>query len=318
MDSNKPKVVHDLSPMMVVYEDGTIQRFLGNDLVPPSLDDPSLQVKSKDVVFSPENNLSSRIYLPKTISSDQKLPLLVYYHGGAFCIESPFSATYHAYLNKLVEEANIIAVSVDYRLVPEHPIPAAYEDSWAALKWVASHFNGEGSEEWLNNHADLNKVFLAGDSAGGNIAHYIAMRNSEEKLTGVDISGIVLVHPYFWGEVAVGDEVNNLEGRKKIESFWRYTHPNVGLDDPLINPECDPNLGRLGCSGSVLVIVAEKDILKDRGWWYYERLKKSGFKGNVEIMEAKEETHVFHLFKPTCENAIIMLKKIASFLNQMS
>ncbi|KAK4849892.1 hypothetical protein QYF36_001844 [Acer negundo] len=86
---------------------------------------------------------------------------------------------YHNYGNALVAEANVIAVSVNYMKAPEHPIPAAYEDSWAALKWVASHSSnnsgGGGPESWLNHHADFVRVFLAGDIAGANITHNIAM-----------------------------------------------------------------------------------------------------------------------------------------------
>ncbi|KAF2321241.1 hypothetical protein GH714_036123 [Hevea brasiliensis] len=271
MDSTLPKVVKDLSPILKIYEDGRVERLLGNDIVPPSLD-PEINVQSKDVVYFQEANLSSRLYLPKSIDpSDQKLPLLVYFHGGAFCIETAFSPTYHNYLNSLVAEAKIIAVSVDYRRAPEHPLSTVYDDSWSALQWVASHVNGNGPEEWLNLHADFEPV---------------------------------------------GDEPKDPETRSKIDAMWLFVSPTTsGLDDPLINPAFDPKLARLGCS-RVLVIVAEKDILKNRGWYYYENLKKSGWQGHVEIMEAKEEEHVFHLFKPTCENAVAMLKSLSSYFNE--
>ncbi|GAY68485.1 hypothetical protein CUMW_264510 [Citrus unshiu] len=71
----------------------------------------------------------------------------------------------------------------------------------------------------------------------------------------------------------------------------------------------------LGCA-RVLVFAAEKDFLCPRGWFYYEKLKESGWGGHVEIVESKGEQHVFHLINPTCENAGSMLKKICSFFNQ--
>jgi acetyl esterase/lipase len=74
-------------------------------------------------------------------------------------------------------------------------------------------------------------------------------------------------------------------------------------------------LAGLECS-KVLVAVAEKDLLRDRGWHYYEKLRENGWSGEVEIMEAKGESHVFHLLSPPGENARLMLKKITSFLNQ--
>ncbi|XP_065875861.1 probable carboxylesterase 12 [Euphorbia lathyris] len=310
------KLVLDLYPFFKVYEDGHVDRLLGSTIVPPSLDDPETHVQSKDVVYCPQSNLSSRLYLPKSTPPNQKLPLLVYFHGGGFCIETAFSPTYHNYLNKLVSEANIAVVSVDYRRAPEHPLPAAYDDSWTALKWVASHSNGDGPEEWLNLHANLDHVFLAGDSAGANIAHFIGMRFGKEKLGGINVFGIVLIHPYFGGKEAIGDEGKILEMKSKFDALWLFTYPGVsGLDDPVINPGFDSNLSKLGCR-KLLVIVAEKDMLKFRGWDYYEKVKESGWDGCVEIMEAKEEEHVFHLIKPSCDNAVEMMKKMVDFLNQ--
>ncbi|CDP02970.1 unnamed protein product [Coffea canephora] len=69
-----------------------------------------------------------------TLFGDTKLSLLVYLHGGGFLIKSAFSLTYHTHLNVVVAEAGVIAVSINYRLAPEHPLPIAYEDSYIAVK----------------------------------------------------------------------------------------------------------------------------------------------------------------------------------------
>ncbi|KAJ8763499.1 hypothetical protein K2173_002382 [Erythroxylum novogranatense] len=314
--STSPEIVGDYSPFLRIYKDGRIERLKGTDVVPPSLDDPNSSVLSKDVVYSPEENLVSRLYLPKNIDPNKKIPLLVYFHGGGFCIDTPFSANYHNYVYSLVSEAKVVAVSVDYRRAPEHPLPIAYDDSWTALNWVASHVNEDGPEQWLNVHTDLGKVFLAGDSAGANIAHQIALRCGQQKLQGINVAGAVLIHPYFWGKEPIGEEAQEVEVRRTISAVWYFACPTTsGCDDPLINPVVDPNLASLGCS-RVLVIVAEKDMLRDRGWLYYDELKKSGWNGEVEIMEAKEENHVFHLENFACENAVAMLKRIASFFNE--
>ncbi|GAV86739.1 Abhydrolase_3 domain-containing protein [Cephalotus follicularis] len=310
------EVAHDFSPFIRIYKDGRIERLIGNDIVPPSLD-PKTKVESKDAVYSPENGLSCRLYMPKNTNHDKKLPLLVYFHGGGFCVETAFSPTYHNYLNTLVSAANIVAVSVDYRRGPEHALPIAYDDSWTALKWVASHSNGKGNEDWLNNHADLQQVFFAGDSAGANIAHNMGIRIGKEKLEGgLNVTGIVLVHPYFWGTEPVGTETRELATRSFVEGLWRLVCPTTsGCDDPLLNPVLDPNFASLGCN-KVLVCVAEKDMLCQRGKFYCDNLGKCGWGGVVEIMEAKEEGHVFHLFTPTCEDAVTMLKRVVSFVNQ--
>ncbi|XP_009773904.1 2-hydroxyisoflavanone dehydratase-like [Nicotiana tabacum] len=309
------EIVHDLFPLIRVYKDGRIERLLGEGVVPAELD-PETGVQIKDVQIDPKINLSARLYLPKNLDQVQKIPLFVYFHGGGFVIESASSPSYHKHLNLVATEANVIIVSVNYRLAPEYPLPIAYEDSWLALKWIASHAKGEGHEPWLKDHADLNHVYFGGDSAGANIAHNIAIRVGLEKLDGVKLDGIFLACPYFWGIDLIDGEAENLDCKNYIEKLWAFAHPNSsGLDDPLMNPEKDPKLSSLGCD-KVLVYVAGKDPLKYRGLYYKELLEKSGWQGTVEVVEIKDEEHVFHLFAPTSENAMVVLKKLVSFLNQ--
>ena len=106
--------------------------------MPPSLNDPETGVSSKDITVSENPTISARLYLPKLTQPNQKFPILVYFHGGAFVVESAFSSDHHKYLNSLVSQGQVVAVSVEYRLAPEHSLPIAYEDSWAAFHWVAS------------------------------------------------------------------------------------------------------------------------------------------------------------------------------------
>ncbi|CDO97159.1 unnamed protein product [Coffea canephora] len=314
MAANSPEILHDFSPMIRVYKDGRVERLLGKDIVAASVD-PETGTESKDVQISPELNISARLYLPKTPRQDKKLPLLVYFHGGGFVVESAFSPPYHTHLNAVVAEAGVVAVSINYRLAPEHPLPTAYEDSWIAVKWVASHSNGQGPEVWLRDYVDFDSVFFGGDSAGGNLAHNMALRVGLEKLDGFNLDGIFLNCPYFWGKEAIGVELKNLEMKAYVEVLWHYIHPkSAGADDPLVNPVMEPNLSRLGCK-RVLVYVAEKDILKERGWIYKEALEKSEWGGDVEVVEVAGENHVFNLFFPKGENALSLLKKLAAFIN---
>lgn len=318
MDSSSNEVVLDLSPMIKIYKDGHIERLIGSDIVPPSFD-PTTNVESKDILISKDQNISARIFIPKLNNDqfpNQKLPLLVYFHGGGFCVETPFSPPYHNFLNTIVSKANVIAVSVDYRRAPEHPLPIAYEDSWTSLKWVVSHLHGNGSDEWINRYADFGKMFFAGDSAGANIAHHMAIRVGTQGLQGINLEGIVLVHTFFWGVERVGSEATEKSEHLSLaDNLWRFVCPtSSGSDDPFLNPGKDKNLVRLGCK-RVLVCVAENDSLKDRGWYYKELLEKIGYGGVVEVIETKGEGHVFHLFNPNCDNAISLLNQIASFIN---
>jgi acetyl esterase/lipase len=103
------------------YKDGRIEKFQSTHKIPPS-DDPITGVRSKDVEISSQPAISARIFLPKIHDPTRKLPVLFYCHGGGFCFLSAFSPLLHNYVSALAAEAEAIAVSVVYRLAPEHPI----------------------------------------------------------------------------------------------------------------------------------------------------------------------------------------------------
>ncbi|XP_057787455.1 probable carboxylesterase 12 [Salvia miltiorrhiza] len=318
--ANSSNILYEIEPFIRVYKNGSVERLTGTETTPPSLD-PKSRVLSKDIIIDPSLNISARLYLPKTAAAATcKLPLLVYFHGGAFFTSSPFTPTYHNYLNSVVAKANVVAVSVNYSLAPEHPLPAAYEDSWLALKWVFSHSGeGGGSEEWLRNDVDFERVYLSGDSAGGNIAHNVAVRVGLEKMgrddPGVMIRGLFLNCPHFWGKVRIGNEASDPKMVAAEDSIWVHAYPNsTGFDDPLLNPDYDPNLWRLGCK-KVVVYVGEKDILRDRGLEYTKALRKSKWEGVVKGVDVKGAPHVFNLQFPKSKDAHKMLNHFALFLN---
>ncbi|KAL8155004.1 hypothetical protein AgCh_000392 [Apium graveolens] len=205
MMESSNEILLDFFPVFRVLKGGQIERLMGNDTVPASVD-LATGVRSKDVTINASTGVSARLFVPKSVDADHKLPLLVYFHGGGFVVETAFWPAYHTHLNNLVAEANVIVVSVDYRRAPEHPLPTAYEDSWEAVKWAASHSSRNGQEPWLNDYADFQRVFFAGDSAGANISHNLTLRVGLDKPEGFHLEGIVLVHPYFWGKEAVGGE----------------------------------------------------------------------------------------------------------------
>ncbi|KAK6135678.1 hypothetical protein DH2020_030581 [Rehmannia glutinosa] len=310
ISTNTSNILYDIFPFIRVYTDGTIQRFIGTDVVPPSID-PTAGVRSKDIIIGPILNLTARLFLPKTADPGNKIPLLVYFHGGGFFTESASSPSYQTHLNSVVGEANVVAVSVNYRLAPEHPLPIGYEDSWLALKWV---FNG--TEDWIKNYVDFGRVFVGGDSAGANIAHNMAIRVGLDKTGRVSLNGLFLNCPHFWGKKPIGSgEVSNKQVKSVMENIWVRAYPNtMGFDDPLLNPGLDPNLWRLGCR-RVLVYVAGNDILRGRGFYYKEALRKSKWKGVVKVVEAQGEEHDFGVRFPNTTNAIKLVKRFASFLN---
>ncbi|XP_030443693.2 2-hydroxyisoflavanone dehydratase-like [Syzygium oleosum] len=283
-----------------VYKDGRIELFRPPvEKIPPS-DDPNTGVRSKDVVISSDPPVSARIFLPRVSDPEQKLPLLFYIHGGGFCMQSAFSLGHHNFVSTVAAEAEAIAVSVEYGLFPARPIPACYEDSWAALRWVVGHADGDGPDAWLNEHADFRRVFIGGNSAGGNISHTLtAWVGSIGLPAGVRVVGVILVQPYFGGT--------------EDDHMWMYMCPtNGGLSDPRLKPT-EEDLARLGCE-KVLVFVAEKDHLREVAIGYGEELKKSGWRGSVELVEHVGEEHGFQIRDPKNEKAVELKDKFVSFI----
>ncbi|KAJ4844763.1 hypothetical protein Tsubulata_003465 [Turnera subulata] len=296
---NNSEIAHEFR-FFRAYKDGRVEVFYQTQKLPPSTD-PNTGVQSKDVTISTEpNHLTARVFLPKIQDPTQKLPILYYIHGGGFCAESAFSPIFHNHLMTLVAEANVIAVSIEYGLFPERPLPGCYEDSWAGLQWIASHANGNGPDPWLNQHGDFSRFFMGGDSGGANVSNYLAVRVASEGLA-MKILGIVMVHPFFGG--------------MEDDAMWMYMNPsNTGPKDPKLKPPLE-DLAKLACD-RILIFFAEKDHLREVGGAYYEDLKNSGFKGSVEVVEHEGEAHDFHLFNPTTEKAADLVKKFAAFLNR--
>lgn len=160
-------------------------------------------------------------------------------------------------------------------------------------------------------------MYLGGDSAGANIAHHMAIRVGSENPGGIRLSGLMLNCPFFSGKDPIESELDGL-AKMRSDKLWGFACPgSSGCDDPRIDPGSDPDVGKIGCK-RVLVYVAEKDFLRERGWYYKEVLGKSGFDGEVEVVEVEGEGHVFSVVAPDGESGLAMLKKVAAFINHHS
>lgn len=313
------EVSFDFPPYLCQYKSGRVVR-PGGIPTEPAGTDPRTGVVSRDIHAGAAN---ARVYLPPNAgASPGKLPVVVYFHGGGFVTGSPARPGTHAYLNDLVARAGAVGVSVYYRLAPEHPLPAAYDDAWAAVRWAASL--GDGADPWLLDHADLSRVFLVGCSAGGNIAHRMAVRASAAGALpdGVTVRGLVVVHPYFTGKEAVGAEaLFGAEVREFMDRTWRFVFPETsGLDDPLVNPFVD-DAARAGAAGirceRVLVCVADQDfLLKERALWYYRELKACDYGGEVELFESKGVGHAFHFEMLESEQGVELQERTVAFIKK--
>jgi acetyl esterase/lipase len=299
------EVAHEFG-LVRVYKSGRVVRPF---VAPPAAAglDPATGVESKDVHLG---DYSARLYLPPSAATAAaKLPVIVYVHGGGFVAESVASPNGHRFLNSLAAACPAVAVSVEYRLAPEHPLPAAYDDCVAALRWVLS-----AADPWVAAHGDLARVFVAGDSAGANACHHLIIQPDAARLKGA-----VLIHPWFWGSEAVGEETRHPLARAMGGRLWTFACPgSSGVDDPRMNPLAPdaPGLDTLACD-RVMVCVAEGDHLRWRGRAYAEALAaaRGGDGQGVELLETEGEGHVFHLMKPDCDKAKEMFDRIVAFVN---
>ncbi|KAL6634359.1 hypothetical protein ACP70R_027030 [Stipagrostis hirtigluma subsp. patula] len=309
------EVLHDFGPLLRVYKSGRVERPLVAPPVAPGLD-AATGVHSRDVQLG---HYSVRLYLPPAAVAGAKLPVIVYVHGGGFVAESAASPGCHRFLNTLTAACPALGVSVDYRLAPEHPLPAAYDDSLAALKWALA-----AADPWVAAHGDLARVFVAGDSAGANICHHLAVHPDVVAAEGPQqrarpLKGAVLIHPWFWGSEAVGGEPSHPAARAMGARLWLFACPGAaGMDDPRMNPMAPgaPGLETMACE-RVMVCAAEHDFLRWRGRAYAEAVAaaRGGEEGAVELLETEGEGHVFYVYKPDGDKAKEMVAKIVGFVN---
>ena len=220
-----------------------------------------------------------RIYTP--IQSDKPLPVLVFYHGGGMVIGTLDG--YDTLCRQLAVQSACIVVSVDYRLAPENKFPAAVEDAYGALKWVASHGQAFG--------ADTQQVAVGGDSAGGSLAAVVAILARDHLL--LELKYQLLIYPATASYADSESQLAFAEGyfleRSTILWFHEsYIRSDKDRQDFRYAPLITENLCDLP---PTLVLVAGYDPLRDEGIAYAERLKEAGVE--VELLEYPGMFHPF-------------------------
>ena len=122
-----------------------------------------VRVDDREVPEGPLPAIPLRAYTPKAAAGPHGI--IVYFHGGGYVLGD--IVAYDNVCRQLCEDSGMVVVSVGYRLAPEHPLPAAVDDAWAALNWVAEHARALG--------ADPARLAVAGDSAGAVLASVVAI-----------------------------------------------------------------------------------------------------------------------------------------------
>src|SRR3954452_21032775 len=217
-------------------------------------------------VAGPSGHVPVRLYLPET--PDGPPPLLVYLHGGGWILGS--RASYDPTCRALAVAAGAAVLSVEYRLAPEDPFPAALDDASAALDWAA------GEAEGL--HVDASRLAIGGDSAGGNLAAAAARRARDAG--GPDLAFQLLVYPA--GDARPDsptyDEFADGPGlpRESMQFCWEASLGDAAPADPDASPIRADDLSGLP---PALVVTAEIDPLREEGEAYARALEAAGVSG---------------------------------------
>ena len=241
---------------------------------------PKLRVEDRDVP-APAGTVAIRIYWPPTGSEGgELLPVVVFFHGGGFVIGDLDS--YDGTCRQHAVGADAIVVSVDYRLAPEHPYPAAVEDAWAATQWVAEHAAEIG--------ADPTRMAVAGDSAGGNIAAVMAQQARDKAGPGLVFQ--LLWYPSVLWDSSLPSFTENATApildSNSIAQFSRWYAGEVDLSDP--PPGMAPGRAKnLAGLPAAYIGVAGHDPLRDDGIRYGELLAAAG--SPVEVHNATTMVH---------------------------
>ncbi|KAM0878086.1 hypothetical protein ACQ4PT_035069 [Festuca glaucescens] len=298
-----PRVVQDLFGVVQILSDGTVW---------------------KDAVYHAVHGLRVRVYRPASsppLAGSSKLPVLVYFHGGGYCIGSFAEPYFHSFCLRAAEELPAVVLSVQYRLAPEHRLPAAIHDGADFLSWLRGQAElGAGADPWLAESADFARTFVSGVSAGANLAHHVTVQVVSGQLTvsPVCVVGYVLLSAFFGSAERTAVEMDPPADVsltvEMSDQFWHMSLPvGASRDHPVANPfgPESPSLASVDLPPA-LVVAPGSDVLRDHVHGYAASLKKLG--KAVEVAEFEGEQHGFSVLRPFGEAADELLRVLRRFV----
>jgi acetyl esterase len=192
--------------------------------------------------------------------------------------ESAGRVAMHAVRRELAEEAGVRVLAVDYRLGPEDPFPAAYDDAVAAHRWLVEHAADVG--------ADPARIAVGGDSAGGNLAAGVAI---EAARAGLPLAFQLLVYPVTDATSRADADPDAGFTREDMDWFWGHYAPDA---EQRAHPDASPlRAESLAGLPPAYVVVAEYDPLKEDGLRYAARLEEAGVP--VTVTTYDDQMHAF-------------------------
>jgi acetyl esterase/lipase len=263
------KMLLDAYPMTFKAADGVeVARSRLRLLKVPTEMLPELRIEDRTIGHGELADIPIRIYWPD--SDVTALPVVVFYHGGGFCLGD--LDTHDPVARAHAVGAEAIVVSVGYRLAPEHPFPAGVNDCWAALQWVAENAAQLG--------ADPTRIAVAGDSAGGNLAAVMAQLARDNG--GPALRFQLLWYPTATADLSLPSYIENSDApildRGVIDAFLSWYVPDLDITDPKSLPTtfAPANAGDMSGLAPAYIGTAEHDPLRDDGARYAELLNAAG------------------------------------------
>jgi acetyl esterase len=246
----------------------------------------------------PGGELPLRLYRP---ARERPLPALLYFFGGGWVLGTIDTAD--GVCRSLANSSGALVVVAGYRLAPEHRFPAAIDDCYAAVRWVAEHADEIG--------ADPARLAVGGDSAGGNLAAGVALR---ARADGQALAGQLLVYP---NTDQLADDPSMraaddpfLFNRHSVAWYRQHYLTDPGdAASPLASPLRAESLAGLP---PALVITAEYDPLRDQGEAYARRLADEGVQ--VELSRYPGMAHGFFTMAGTVDASRAAIAQAASTL----
>lgn len=248
--------------------------------------------------------LLGRLYRPLECRSNEKLPLIVYFHGGGWCVGDVDS--YDVLCRDLANGSRCSVLSVEYRLAPESPFPAAVDDAIFCTEWVVQHHDLLG--------IDPGRLALAGDSAGGNLSIVTALAARESR--AVSIRFVVLIYP---STEIFSSRSSRLEfgqgyllDTESLEWFYARYLRHGDAHEWRASPMLAESLSGLP---PMLLVTAECDPLRDDGVAFAERMRDEG--GDVEHLAVPGVVHGFLTLGKFFPEAREVLQQITARLEKV-
>ena len=251
--------------------------------------------------------IPARVYTPLRLRlADGLAPGLVFFHGGGWVIGDLDS--HDVVCRKLALEGELMVVSVDYRLAPEHKFPAAVDDAIAATKWTAENAKQLG--------VDASRLMVGGDSAGGNLAAVVAIAARDGN--GPTIAGQVLIYPatdFTMAHPSHSEPETSILLTHSVIKWFRDHYLNGAADvgDWRASPARATTLVGLP---PAYVLTAGADPLRDEGDEYARRLKEAGVA--VTYRHFPGQFHGFFTMGKLLQQANIAASEIGAWLKALN